>query len=156
MSEAAQPTLTMEGDCLVVQVPLQIKRRRGRKEVIAPAGFGADGPPLTRTNESLAMTIARAHRWREVLEAGRYATVREFAQALGMDHSYVARLLRLTLLAPDIVEAIIEGTEPSGLSLEKLYRAPMEWGEQRRGLGFVSPGFRQDGYYAQPTIHTPE
>lgn len=135
MSELAGVTLTAEGDCLVVQVPLQIKRRRGRKEVIAPVGLSPDDPPSTRTNESLAMTIARAHRWREVLEAGRYATIRELAQALGMDHSYVARLLRLTLLAPDIVEAIIEGTEPSGLSLEKLYRAPMEWGEQRLGLG---------------------
>jgi len=135
MSEAARPTLTMEGDCLVVQVPLQIKRRRGRKEVIAPVGFSPDDPPPARTNESLAMTIARAHRWRDVLETGRYATIRELAHDLGMDHSYVARLLRLTLLAPDIVEAIIEGTEPDGLSLEKLYRAPAEWEEQRRGLG---------------------
>jgi len=52
----------------------------------------------------------------------------------GVDNSYVARLLRLTLLAPDIIEAIIEGTEPDGLSLEKLYGAPAEWEEQRRVL----------------------
>jgi len=134
MSEAARATLTVEGDCLVIQVPLQIKRRRGRKEVIAPVGFGADDRPPARTNESLATTIARAHRWREVLEAGRYATVRELAQDVGMDHSYVARILRLTSLAPDIVEAIVDGAEPDGLSLEKLYRAPMEWEEQRRVL----------------------
>ena len=136
MSEAVRPTLTVEGDCLVVQVPLQIKRRRGRKEVIAPAGFGTDDRPPARTNESLAMTLARAHRWRDVLEAGRYATIRDLAHDLGMDHSYVARILRLTSLAPDIVEAIMDGTEPDGLSLEKLYRAPMEWEGQRQGLGF--------------------
>jgi AraC-like DNA-binding protein len=135
MSEVARATLTVEGDCLVVQVPLMIKRRRGRKEVIAPVGFSPDDPPPARTNESLATTIARAHRWREVLEAGRYATVRELAHDLGMDHSYVARILRLTSLAPDIVEAIVDGTEPDGLSLEKLYRAPMVWEEQRQCLG---------------------
>jgi hypothetical protein len=52
------------------------------------------------------------------------------AGELGVDNSYVARLLRLSLLAPDIVEAILDGREPSGLSLEKLYRAPMEWERQ--------------------------
>ena len=51
-----------------------------------------------------------------------------------MDNSYLARLLRLTLLAPDLVEAILEGNEPDGLSLEKLYRLPDEWEEQRRLL----------------------
>jgi len=142
MSEAPPAMLTVEGDCLVIQVPLQIKRRRGRKEVIAPVGFGADDRPPARTNESLATTIARAHRWREVLEAGRYATVRELAHELGMDHSYVARILRLTSLAPDIVEAIVHGTEPDGLSLEKLYRAPMAWEEQRRVLGAGGNGQR--------------
>jgi len=142
MSEAARAILTVEGDCLVVQVPLQIKRRRGRKEVIAPVGLGADDPPPARTNESLATTIARAHRWREVLEAGRHSTIRELAHDLGMDHSYVARILRLTSLAPDIVEAIVDGAEPGRLSLEKLYRAPPEWEEQRRVLAADGDGQR--------------
>jgi len=69
-----------------------------------------------------------------MLEGGQYASIRELALALGVDNSYVARLLRLTLLAPDIIEATLEGTEPDGLSLEKLYRAPAEWDEQRRLL----------------------
>jgi AraC-like DNA-binding protein len=136
VSDAVRPTLTVEDDCLVVQVPLQIKRRRGRKEIIGPGGSSAGEPVPARRNEPLVMIIARAHRWRDVLEAGRYATIRELAGDLGVSHSYVARILRLTTLAPDIVEAIVDGTEPGGLSLEKLYRAPMVWEEQRRVLGF--------------------
>ena len=139
MSRHQRSSAVTIGECLVVSVPLTIKRRGGRKQVIAPDGRspGAAEPP--RTNASLALTIARAHRWRLLLEEGRYASIRELALAAGVDNSYVARLLRLTLLTPDLVEAILEGTEPSGLSLEKLYRAPLEWESQRHGLAFTSP-----------------
>ena len=132
MSEAARLTLTAEGDCLVVRVPLRIKRRRGRREIIAPPGTGEATTDQASTNRGLAVMIARAHRWRELLESGRYATVRALAHDLGVDNSYVARILRLTLLAPDIIEAVLAGTEPDGLSLEKLYRAPVAWEEQKQ------------------------
>jgi ParB-like chromosome segregation protein Spo0J len=135
MSEAAPATLTLDGDCLVVQVPLQIKRRRGRKEIIAPAGLDAANADQTRTNRGLAVMVARAHRWQELLESGRYTSIRELALDVGVDNSYLARVLRLTLLAPDLIEAILDGTEPDGLSLEKLYRLPVEWEEQRRAVG---------------------
>ena len=79
--------------------------------------------------------VARAHRWRELLEAGQYPTIRALAADLGVDNSYVARILRLTLLAPDLIEAILAGTEPDGLSLEKLYRLPTVWEERRGALG---------------------
>jgi hypothetical protein len=127
-----------EGEQLVVSVPLAMKRRGGRKEIITPGGQTPESQLSSRMNASLALTIARAHRWRELLEQGRYRSIRSLALELGVDNSYVARLLRLTLLAPDMVEAILEGTEPSGLSLEKLYRAPMEWERQRQDLG--APG----------------
>jgi len=123
-----------EGEHLVVSVPLAMKRRGGRKQVIVPGGAQSSTPAQPRTNASLALTIARAHRWRELLEQGRYGSVRELALQLGVDNSYVARLLRLSLLAPDIVEGILGGTEPSGLSLQKLFRAPMEWESQRQKL----------------------
>jgi hypothetical protein len=109
-------------------------RRGGRKEVITPGGGTQVVPARPRTNASLALTLARAHRWRDLLEAGRYGSIRELALELGVDCSYVARLLRLTLLAPDLVEAILGGTEPSGLSLETLFRAPADWEEQREAL----------------------
>ena len=123
---------------LVVSVPLTLKRRGGRKEVIAPGGGTLTAPARPRTNASLALTLARAHRWRDLLEEGRYGSIRELALELGVDSSYVARLLRLTLLAPDLVEAILDGTESSGLSLEMLFRAPSEWEEQREALGACS------------------
>jgi len=62
-------------------------------------------------------------------------TIGELARDVGVDNTCLARMLRLTLLAPDLLEAILAGTEPDGLSLEKLYRVPMEWEEQRRALG---------------------
>ncbi len=134
MSDATRARLTSEGDCLVVRVPLRIRRRRGRREIIAPAGLEGATPAEATVNRGLAAMVARAHRWRELLESGQYATIRALAADLGVDNSYVARILRLTLLAPDLVEAILEGTEPDGLSLEKLYRAPMGWEEQRRAV----------------------
>jgi len=134
-----RPSLAMEGECICVSVPLTMKRRGGRKEIIAPGGQSPREQLRSGPSPSLALTIARAHRWRELLEEGRYASVRELARALGVDNSYLARLLRLTLLAPDIVEAILEETEPSGLSLEQLYRAPMDWESQRQRLGDVAP-----------------
>ena len=135
MSETRRMALTATGDCLVVQVPLRIKRRRGRKEIIAPAGMAEAVANQISTNRGLAVMVARAHRWRELLEGGQYATIRALAADLGVDNSYVARILRLTLLAPDLIEAILAGTEPDGLSLEKLYRVHVRWDEQRIALG---------------------
>jgi len=135
VSERVQATLSADGGCAVVRVPLRIKRQRGRKEIIAPAGIAEAEDNQIGTNRGLAVMIARAHRWRELLEGGQYPTIRALAADLGVDNSYVARILRLTLLAPDTIEAVLAGTEPDGLSLEKLYRAPMAWEEQRRVLG---------------------
>lgn len=129
-----------EGEQLVVSVPLAMKRRGGRKQVIVPGGAESGTPAQPRTNASLALTIARAHRWRELLEQGRYGSIRSLARELGVDNSYVARLLRLSLLAPDIVEGILSGTEPSGLSLANLFRAPMEWESQRQKLAMSVRG----------------
>jgi hypothetical protein len=135
MRRHRESSIDLEGESLVVTVPLAMKRRRGRKEIITPGGQCDRSLAPPRTNASLTLTIARAHRWRELLEEGRYASIRELALALGVDNSYVARLLRLTLLAPDLVEAILEGTEPSGLSLGQLFRVSLDWESQRQEIG---------------------
>jgi hypothetical protein len=135
MIRACERSIVVEGESLVVTVPITVTRRQGRREIITPGNEESSASVTTRTSASLALTIARAHRWRELLEEGRFASIRELALALGVDNSYLARILRLTLLASDIVEAILLGTEPSGLSLGKLFRAPMDWEGQRRALG---------------------
>jgi hypothetical protein len=135
VNRRAVSDIVAEREQLVVSVPLAMKRRGGRKQVIVPGGANSGASAQPSTNASLALTIARAHHWRKLLEQGHYRSIRSLALALGVDNSYVARLLRLTLLAPDIVEAILDGAEPSGLSLGKLYRAPMEWEAQRQEIG---------------------
>jgi hypothetical protein len=135
MSDTGPVKVAVEGDYLVLTVPIRVRRRGGRKRIITPDGGEYAPVEETRANEGLAVTIARAHRWRRLLEEGEYGSIRELAVAVGVDNSYVARQLRLTLLAPDIVEAIVEGDEPDGVSLEKLYRLPVEWEEQGRVVG---------------------
>ena len=136
MTESIAPTLTGQGNHLVVRLPLTFKRRGGRKEVIVSPGLQREEARRARTNNALVVALARAHRWKDVLEQGRCTAIRDLATAIGMDNSYVARILRLTLLAPDIIEAILEGTEPSGLSLGSLLNIPASWPEQRERWGF--------------------
>jgi hypothetical protein len=66
-----------------------------------------------------------------MMEAGRYGTIDELAAAEKINSSYVSRLLRLTLLSPDIVEAILEGRQPEGMTLPGLMEPfPVEWDRQ--------------------------
>ena len=77
--------------------------------------------------------MARAFRWRRILKAGRYNKIDELAAAEKINSSYVSRLLRLTLLAPDLVEAILDGRQPEGVTLLGLLEGvPVVWGEQLR------------------------
>jgi hypothetical protein len=75
--------------------------------------------------------VARAHRWQGLIDEGRFKTIRELAAALDLDIGYVRRTLQLTLLRPDLVSAILDGTEPDGLSLQQLVEGvPVRWEEQ--------------------------
>ena len=80
--------------------------------------------------------LARAFHWQNLVDSGKYASISDLARALGLDRSYVSRIMRLALLSPDIVEAIVDGREPSGLSLERLAKGiPVVWAEQRKQIG---------------------
>jgi len=139
VSSATRRSVIHDNGTVRIRVPMQLKRRGGRKEVIVPEGLEERPSSNSRSGNPLAIAVARALRWRQLLEEGTYPSMYALAEKLGVDSRYVGRLLDLTLLAPDIVEAILAGTEPDGLSLEQLYRAPMEWEEQRRALGFTPP-----------------
>ena len=132
------PTVRREGDSLVIRIPMELKRRNGRKEIIVPEGLPGSRPSKSPIQEPLKTALARAFHWQEMIDSGKYASVTELAEALGVDRSYVGRIMRLALLAPDIVEAIVRGQEPSGLSLERLTKPlGVLWSEQRQRLGFV-------------------
>jgi len=134
-----QLTVRRDGERITVCIPMTLKVRGGRKEVILPDALVPEHSPAKKsaTQEPLVIALARAHRWKSLLESGRFQSIAELARAINMDNSYVARLLNLTLLAPDIIMAILGGTEPSGLSLEKLTKnVPLDWVEQREVLGF--------------------
>ena len=111
---------------VTVVVPLKIRQWGGRKAIISPDGAPLtpeevrSGPVPTRGDPSLVKALARAHRWRSLLEGGIYATVRDMAKAEKVNETYISRALRLTLLAPDMVEAILDGTHPEGMTLPRL------------------------------------
>ena len=123
--------LTKDGRTLVVRVPLALCKRGGRKLVLTPEG-ATWAQPRARIDSTITKALARAFRWRKLLETGVHSTVAEIAAAEGVNPTYVGRILRLTLLAPDIVEAILDGRQPANLQLADLLKGfPVEWERQR-------------------------
>ena len=119
------------GATLTVDIPLRMRRRGGRKVMLAPDGTSAWTPPRVRVDNAMVKAIARAYRWRGMLEQGAYASITELAAAERINQSYVCRVLRLTLLAPALVEAILDGRHPSGLQLRTLLNPfPSDWTAQ--------------------------
>jgi hypothetical protein len=122
---------------VTVVVPLSIRRRGGRKRIIGPdgapvpAGEDGTGVATTRGDPALVKALARAFRWRRMLEEGRYGSIRELAAAEGVDRAYVGRVLNLTLLAPKVVEAILDGRQPESPTLPRLIGGvSLAWTEQ--------------------------
>jgi hypothetical protein len=124
----------LDGDTITVFIPMIWKRRGGRKVIIAPDG-GDAWANTPRPDESLIRGLARAHRWKRLLDAGRYRSAGELAEAEGLTRSFVNRLLRLTLPAPGIQQAILDGRQPKEMQLEELTGTmPSEWEKQRELL----------------------
>jgi len=130
----AKAAILDDGGSLTVTVPITFRKRGGRKLVISPTGAEAWAPPRARVDNAMVKALARAHQWQKMLDAGRYQTVRDLAEAESINPSYVARVLRLTLLAPDIVEAILDGRhDPERVTLDHLMEPfPVAWCEQNR------------------------
>jgi hypothetical protein len=113
---------------LTVVIPLSVKKRGGRKAIITPNVLEIE----RRQDITLIKAVARAFRWRRMLEEGRFATLTELADAEKINRSYLCRILRLTLLAPDIVEAILDGRQAEGMTLPRLMEPfDVDWRLQR-------------------------
>jgi hypothetical protein len=117
-----------------VTVPFIIRKRGGRKLVITPDGVAAVVAPRARVDSALLKALARGFRWRKLLETGDFSTIEEIAEAENINSSYVSRVLRMTLLAPEIVEAILAGRPPEGLTMARAMQPfPIEWKHQQSG-----------------------
>ena len=125
---------------VTVRVPLTIRRRGRRKMIISPDGVamtaGGVTPAdiaVTRGDPALVRALARAFRWKRMLEDGRYGSISELAAAEKINESHVSRVLRLTLLAPEIVEAILDGWQAPEVTLPTLMKAfPAEWADRAK------------------------
>ena len=136
-----QPTLTMtETGNLKIHIPMRIRRMQGRKMILAPQALEGDVPDSpAEVQTAIVQALCRAFSWAQAIESGEFHSVADLARSLAVDNSYVVRILKLTTLAPEITEAILNGEEPTGLSLAKLTRTfPMDWEQQRALFGFTS------------------
>jgi hypothetical protein len=114
-------------DTITVHVPFRLVKRGGRKEMQLPEGAAHPRKP----DSALIKALARAFRWKQLLESGEFATTAELATRESIPSTYVARVLRLTLLAPELIEAILDGRQPRALTLPTLMKPfPMAWKEQ--------------------------
>ncbi len=114
-------------DTFTIHVPFRLVKRRGRKEMLLPP----NAPARRSVDNTLVKALARAFRWKRMLESGEFATINELAEREGIAVSYLTRVLRLTLLAPDIVEAILDGRQRPEVTLARVLEPfPVEWTEQ--------------------------
>ena len=135
----AEPTATTrcdtEGTFATLSILAHLKRVGKEMKILVENGSDPATP-----DASLVRVLVRAHVIRDRILADKSLTLEEIAKSVDIVPSYVTRLFRLTLLAPDIVSAILGGKQPPELNARKLLddtRLPLDWNEQRRSLGFA-------------------
>ncbi|QDM29360.1 hypothetical protein FNL56_27070 [Tardiphaga sp. vice304] len=135
VGKSRRPALSRDGRTISVHIPITLRHQGGRKQVVTPADAAPWIPRAARIDSTLVKAVVRAHRWRDMLESGRYSTVRDLAKAESINESYLSRVLRLTLLAPVIIQSILEGQQPVGLELDGLLGPiPQNWAQQQNQL----------------------
>ena len=114
-------------DTVTIHIPFRVVKRGGRKEIHLPNGISVQ----SNTDSVLVKALARAFRWKRLIEDGEFNTLSELAEQEGIAPSYMTRVIRLTLLSPALVEAILEGTAGPDLSLKRLLEPfPVDWSRQ--------------------------
>src|SRR5882724_9382657 len=131
---AISTTVSEDGRTATISVPVSFLQRCGRKQILSPPG-ASPWSPAPRVDGALVKAIVRAQRWRQMLESGEYSSSAELAKAEKVNDSYLSRILRLTLIAPCIIEAIVTGRQPSTLQLDDLLKPlPAAWTLQYSAL----------------------
>lgn len=130
----------MDGTQRVTMVPLTIRRKQNRKLLTPPSGTTAN-VMSGGIDIPMIKTLGKAFYWQRLLDEGKYATATDLARALKLESGWVAEVLRMTNLAPEIIEAIFDGTQPRHLNLQTIrgrYESlPRDWGEQKRMFSFT-------------------
>ena len=118
-------------ETVTIHVPFRIMKRGGRKEML----LAADAPTQRRPDDAVVKALARAFRWKRMLDSGEFATIAELAEREGITLSYLTRVLKMTLLAPDLVAAILDGRQGPEVTLARLMESfPAQWSDQRSAL----------------------
>jgi hypothetical protein len=129
-TQAVKSSISKDGCTATVSISVTFRQRGGRKQILAPPGT-TPWSPAPRVDTALIKAVVRAHRWRQMLESGDYDSSAELAKSEKVNDSYLSRILRLTLIAPGILEAILTGRQPSTLQLDDLLKPlPAEWAQQ--------------------------
>src|ERR1700712_4660657 len=133
-AQARKTQIAKDGRTATVSISVSFLQRGGRKQILSPAG-AAPWSPAPRVDSALVKAVVRAHRWRQMIESGKYASSAELAKAEKVNDSYLSRILRLTLLAPSVIEAILAGRQPSTPQFHELLKPlPAAWNGQRSML----------------------
>ncbi|MDP7152297.1 MAG: hypothetical protein QGI08_03910 [Paracoccaceae bacterium] len=119
-------------ETITLTIPFKLKKRGGRKEMVLP-DFATPPPKL---DNALIKSLARAHRWKRLVDEGHFASIKDLAEHEKIPASYMIRTMRLTTLAPDIVEAILKGRNPNKTLRELLDPFTPMWAEQRWEFGY--------------------
>ena len=113
-----------------LSIPMSFRNCSGRKRIITPETEQSLAEPLL-------INLARAFRWQKLIDSGVYRNAVELAKAIGKDHAFVARTTRLTLLAPEIVHAILAGTLKRNIPIENFRKEmPIRWEDQKKLFDF--------------------
>jgi hypothetical protein len=132
--QASSPAINVchENNTVVVRIPVKFYRRNGRQMVLAQNAPTGNQQTELSPNGTLIANLAKAYHWQEQLESGQYGSLEELAKENKVDRTHVSRILQLTSLSPTIVEQILDGNEPFGISLRKLRKGiNLVWSEQR-------------------------
>src|SRR5258708_4630104 len=115
VGQFGRPTLSKDGRTIAVHIPITLRHQGGRKQVVTPAGTAPWIPIQPRVDNTMVKALVRAHRWRDMLESGDYATLRDLAKAEAINESYLGPVLPLTLLSPTLIQPILQAPHPAHL-----------------------------------------
>lgn len=121
----------MDREVISIDIPMTFKKRGGRKVIVLPDGAHGHPEPVAKIDNTMVKSIARAFRWQRLLENGTYTCLDDIARSEKISPSFLSRYYRLVLLAPDIVESILDGRQSAQLTVKELLRPfPVIWRDQ--------------------------